>query len=132
MAFDRVRVELEAWYADQRRPGNKPDEIDHFSAKMCGTNSSRNLKTRAGEARWLFKFVATVLIHKYKHLVRKGDELHACTAALHEWGAILAATSEDPDEETQWRLENACIRHLVLCSSAEIPYKPKHHLFWHL
>eukprot|EP00959_Pyramimonas_sp_CCMP1952_P463177 9484459-Pyramimonas_sp.AAC.1 len=65
-------------------------------------------------------------------MIHKGRELQAAADSLYEYSTVLQALPDCPPPTACRNLERLCVRHLVLLGPAEIPTRPKHHLWYHL
>ena len=99
---------------------------------MFGTRGKPVLKLKAAETSWAFRFVVECFLPDHCGDLRRGRELYQCAGTLLEYTTLLAAQPDVPDVGACAQLERLCIKHLVQCAAAEVPYRPKHHLFWHL
>eukprot|EP00959_Pyramimonas_sp_CCMP1952_P170428 3561207-Pyramimonas_sp.AAC.2 len=103
-----------------------------MSPFMFGTRGKPVLKLKAAETTWMFRFVVECFLPDYCGDLKRGAGLYQCAGTLLEYTTLLAAQPDVPDVGACAQLERLCIKHLVQCAAAHVPYRPKHHLFWHL
>ena len=123
---------LQRWYDSERSLGHEPDEIDNFSSKILGSEDAPALKLRGGESATMFKFVVKCFLPQFQDDIKNGRQLMACAQPLLHWVEFLGEQPDlVPPEACDFLIELA-LKHIILLPLAGIPYKPKHHAFYHL
>eukprot|EP00959_Pyramimonas_sp_CCMP1952_P039973 835935-Pyramimonas_sp.AAC.1 len=81
----KLTAELDGYFSSQRLLGNNPEVIDCLSMSMF----KEKLKTKAGEARWLFRWCVEEGLPKFHGSLKRGQKLLECAQALGEWDKYL-------------------------------------------
>ena len=133
-AVDSLNTQLQNWYVRDRHVSGHwgQGEINPLTVAVIGTREAPVLKAKGSESTRLFRFLYSEVLPRYVSQIPHGQKLAECCQALIEWYQLLHSMGDVPDANECTQLEQVCLRHLLLCPDAHIPYKPKHHYFFHL
>ena len=130
----RLRMELFAWYKDERRrnPTQPLQELQNLTAKMLGTRTRPSLATKGAETGTLLRFVADLLRKRQAALGAQAEPLLGAGEALVLLQATMHSSPAAMGPAAKQQLVGAATRAFVLCKAAGVPLTPKFHLMLHL
>ena len=103
-------------------------QIGNLTESMLGSQRKPRIHTKGAETGYLMHF-AVSLLQRYPNLFPRWDPLHEAGRALEEYVSVLHRETSTVSAQGLRALSKTMLRHLAVCPSAGIPFKPKHHLW---